>query len=100
MAATLSEIADLATWPPFMRRIRAAVAKAAVDIGAELAAETPRSQIRRSLSVNVFASLDDYTARFALAVARNPVITNDSSDSDIEFTVNSVWDVIAGAPPA
>jgi hypothetical protein len=52
------------------------------------------------LSVNVFTDLDGYARRFALAVATNGVITYESIDGDIQFTVNSVWDTIAGAPPA
>ena len=100
MATALSEIHDLASWPPFQRRVQAAMVKAATAVGSEPAEQTPRSQLRRALSVNVFADLEDHTRRFAVAVASNPVITYESSDGDIEFTVNSVWDTIAGAPPA
>jgi hypothetical protein len=99
---SLSDIADLATWPPFVRRIQAAMVTAAKDVAAELEPEnpTPRSTLRRALSVNVFANLDDYTRRFAIGVATNPAITHASSDNDIQFTVNSIWDAVAGAPPA
>lgn len=99
---SLSEIADLATWPPFIRKVQAAMITAAKDVAAEAEPEspTPRSQLRRALSVNVFADLDDYTRRFAVGVATNPVITYNSPDGDIQFTVNSIWDAVAGAPPA
>jgi hypothetical protein len=50
--------------------------------------------------VNVLADPTGWAPRFALAVVTNPVITVASSDSDIQFTVNSVWDAIAGAGPA
>jgi hypothetical protein len=101
VADTLTGITDLATWPPFRRRVRAAMLVAAVAVGNERPVDgDPRSTLRRALSVNAFAYTDDYEGRFAAAVAANPVITGDSSDGDIEFTVNSVWDAIAGAPPA
>jgi hypothetical protein len=100
VATDLAGISALSQWPPFIERVQAAMVKAAVAVGAEAQQETPRSTLRRSLSVNVFTDLDDYTRRFAVAVAANPVITHDSSDGDIEYTVNSVWDAIAGAPPA
>jgi hypothetical protein len=99
---SLSEIYDLSTWQPFVRKVQAAMVTAAKDVAAELepASPTPRSTLRRSLSVNVFTDLDGYTRRFAIAVATNPVLTYDSPDDAIQFTVNSVWDAIAGAPPA
>lgn len=100
MAQVLSEVHDLSEWPAFRRRVLAAMIVAAKDVGAEPADQTPRSTLRRALSVNVFTDLDGYTRRFAVAVAANPVIGFSSSDSDIQFTVNSVWDTIAGAPPA
>jgi hypothetical protein len=101
VASTLIGIIDLASWPPFRRKVQAAMIKAAVAVGAEAAVDgSPRSQLRRALSVNVFAALDDYTQRFAIAVATNPVVDADSPDDAIEFTVNSMWDAIAGAPPA
>lgn len=100
MAADLHGTTDLSSWPPFVRRVQAAMIKAATDVAAETSEETPRSTLRRALSVNVFANREDYTGRFAIAVASNPVITHDSSDGDLQFTVNSVWDAIAGAPPA
>lgn len=34
--------------------------------------------------------------RIALAVSSNPAIDAPSSDSDIQFTVNSMWDPLAG----
>ncbi|WP_370943998.1 hypothetical protein AB5J62_33495 [Amycolatopsis sp. cg5] len=100
MAATLAESAELASYPPFARRVQAAVSVAAKDVGSE--ADDPnnptRTQLRRALATNVFANPDDYGARFAWAVATNPVITLASTDNDVQFTVNSVWDTIAGAP--
>lgn len=101
MATDLTAIIDLSSWPPFRRKVRAAAIKAAVAVGNEAAVDgDPRSQLRRALAVNVLAKPDDYTDRFSLAVATNPVIDADSPDDAIEFTVNSMWDAVAGAPPA
>jgi hypothetical protein len=100
VANELDVIYDLASWPPFVRRVRAAMVKAAVSVASELADTTERSRLRRALSVNVFDDLSDYTGRFAIAVARNPVMNAASIDGDIEFGVAEVWDAIAGAPPA
>lgn len=101
MAASLADSAELATFPPFVRRVQAAASVAAKDVGSE--ADDPdnptRTQLRRALATNLYANPFDYGARFAWAVATNPVITLSSSDGDIQFTVNSVWDTIAGAPP-
>lgn len=101
MAATLTEITDLAVWPAFRRRVRAAMVKAAIDVAAEAPDEThtERSLRRRALATNVIQELNAYEERFAMAVATNPVVTAESDDGAIQFTVNSVWDAVAGAPP-
>lgn len=100
MPADLTGITDLAEWPPFVRQVRAAMIQAAVAVASELADATPRSTLRRALSTNVFTDLDGYTARFAIAVASDAAITNASTDGQISFTVDAMWDAIAGAPPA
>jgi hypothetical protein len=101
MAGALIEIADLAAYPPFRRRVRAAMTVAAVSVAAEQpdSGQPERSNLRRSLATNILARLDDHEERFAHAVAANPVITSGSSDNDVQFTVNSVFDAVAGAPP-
>lgn len=99
MAATLEDIFLLARRTSFVERIQAAVAKAAVAVAAETPDLSERSRLRRALSVKVLENSEEYASRFALAVATNPVITQASTDSDVEFTVNSMWDAIAGAEP-
>lgn len=99
MAATLEDIFLLARRSSFIERIQAAVVKAAVAVAAETPAQTERSRLRRALSVKVLENSEEYAVRFALAVATNPVVTQGSSDSDIEVTVNSMWDAVAGAEP-
>jgi hypothetical protein len=95
----LEDIFMLARRTSFIERVQAAVAKAAVAVAAEAPDQSERSRLRRSLSVKVLEHSEEYAFRFALAVATNAVITQASTDSDVEFTVNSMWDAIAGAEP-
>lgn len=101
MAAALEDAYTLTRVSSFVERVEAAVVKAAVDVAAETPDQSERSRLRRALSARVLENRDDtdYARRFALAVAVNPVITKSSSDNDIQFTVNSVWDAMAGAEP-
>lgn len=101
MAGTLEASAELAELPSFQRRVRAAMITAAKDVAAELVnpQDPQRSQQRRGLALNVFADIEKHTRMFAILVATNGVITSESSDNDVQFTVNSVWDAVAGVPP-
>lgn len=93
----LSDMTDLATWPPFVRRVTGAMLKAAVAVGAEAFDGTQYRIQRRALSVKVLEDSPLWGSRFAYAVAQNAAVTYSSNDGDIEFTVNSVWDAMAGA---
>jgi hypothetical protein len=95
--AVLSEITDLAEHPTHIRRVTAAAIKAAVAVGAETYDGTQYRIMRRALATNVFTDAELWGERFAWPVAANPVITSGSTDGDIEFTVNSLWDAMAGA---
>lgn len=99
MAATLDDIYTLARTSSFTERVAAAVVKAAVAVAAELPDQSERSRLRRSLSYKVLQDPEEYAIRFALAVATNPVVVKASPDDAIEFTVNSMWDAVAGAEP-
>lgn len=94
---SLSDMTDLATWPPFIRRVTTAAVTAAVNVGAETFDGTNYGLQRRALVKQVLEDPTLWGTRFAYAVAQNPAITFASSDSDIQFTVNSVWDAMAGA---
>lgn len=101
MSAALSDVAYLAGYPEFVDKVKAAAVTAATQVGQETSdVTTDYYRLRRALSVNVLQDPDGWARRFAIAVATNAVITKDSSDSDIQFTVNSVWSSIAGAGPA
>lgn len=97
MAATLSEIAYLSNYEPFTNRVEAAVVQAAISIGNEADDGSQYETLRRALATNVLQHPTQYTYLFNGPVAANAVITNDSTDSDLQFTVASVWDAIAGA---
>lgn len=99
MADVLDQMSQLATTRSFIERVQAAMVKAAVAVGAEQDDGSPYGQLRRSLSVRVLENSDTWAPRFAWAVATNAVINHDSSASDVEFTVNSLWDAFAGAVP-
>jgi hypothetical protein len=99
VASALTDITDLGVHPTFIRRVTAAVVKAAVDIGAEAFSGLPNQILRRALATKVFEDTDLWGVRFSRGVAANPVITIDSTDGDIQFTVNSLWNAYAGAFP-
>src|SRR5687768_12478188 len=101
MAATLEASFNLSTLSSFRERVATAVAIAAVAVAAEQPDQSERSRLRRALASRVLENREDidYASRFAIAVARNPVIVFNSPDDAIQFTVNSVWDAMAGAEP-
>lgn len=100
MATDLTEIHDLAVWPAFQRRVRSAMISSAVAVGSETPTSTNYSAARQGLVTSVLQDMDAWTERFAYAVAANSTITYTSTDSDITWTVASVWDALAGAGPA
>lgn len=93
----LADMTDLATWPPFVRRVTGAMLKAAVAVGAEEFDGSQYKLQRRALVKTVLEDSPLWGSRFAYAAASNVAINADSTDNDIEFTVNSVWDAMAGA---
>lgn len=97
MSVVLTDIADLATYPGFIRKVTAAVVKSAIAIGNETYDGTQYRIMRRALATKVLEESDTWGTRFSWGVAANAAITRDSSDGDIEWTVASIWDGIAGA---
>ncbi len=93
----LDTVEALATWPLFIRRVTAAAVTAAVDVGAETFDGTTYKLQRRALVKQVLENPTLWGERFAYAAARNPALSFASTDNDIQFTVNSVWDAMAGA---
>jgi len=93
------DMAYLAEHPGFRERVRIAMITAAVDIGAEANDGSEYRRLRRAHSVNVLQNQDAFAGVYAWVVASNVAISFTSSDSDIQFTVNSRWDAVAGAAP-
>lgn len=93
----LADQAQLARFPAFQDRVLLAAVQAARDVAAEPVSDDPaRDNLRATLAANLLANPTAYAERFAWACAANPAVSFTSSDSDLQYTVNSVWDAIAG----
>ncbi|MGZ0147156.1 hypothetical protein ACXJJ3_08800 [Kribbella sp. WER1] len=94
---SLLDQAQLARFEGFADRVLVAAMQAAADVAAEApSGDQRRDSLRKTLATNVLNDPEGYHVRFAWAVARNVAITFESTDSDIQFTVNSMWDGMAG----
>jgi hypothetical protein len=97
MATTLSDISDLAVHPRFIRRVTAAVIKAAVVVAAEPYDGTNYKIMRRALATKVFEDTDTWGERFSWSVAANGPITVTSTDAEVDAATRALWDATAGA---
>lgn len=99
---TFNQMAGLAKHEDFRNQVRIAMVTAAIAVGAE--ASDPNnpetSRLRRAHSANVLQNQDAWAEQYAWAVAANPSITYPAKDNDVQFTVNSKFNAMAGAPPA
>lgn len=86
---------QLAQDAAFVARVQMALAKSAIAVMAE-DASTDYHAVRSIWAATVLRDLAHYGAIAAYGVASNTAITVESSDSDIEFTVNSQWNAYAG----
>lgn len=93
---SLLDSAQLASDGEFRARIQVAAITAAKDVIGEEATDDAVSLRRQSLAFAVLSSPDYLTNRFAWAVASNPAMGPDATDSDIQYTVNSVWSDLSG----
>ena len=87
----------------FRSRVRMAVMTAAVLVAGEAqnAMSTTAYLKRQGLATKVLAAAGygehgEILDMFAWSVAQNSAISSGSTDSDIQFTVNSVWSDCAG----
>lgn len=92
---SFQEQVDLAESTSFVARVQMAMVKAALAVAAEDAA-TEHHATRSQWATQVLRDPAHYAARMAYGVAANGAVTTDSTDSDIEFTVNSIWNAYAG----
>lgn len=91
--------AALAEDSTFRTRVRVALMTAAKDVmGEEQTYSDAQYGLRQALADEVIAAAGGGAVleRFVWLVITNPAITGESSDNDIQFTVNSLWDDAAG----
>lgn len=94
---SLLDQAQLAKHQGFRDRVLTAAVQAAVQVAAEApSGDQRKDDLRATLATNVMNDPMGYVERFAWSVVQNAAITYESTDSDIQFTVNSVWDGLAG----
>jgi hypothetical protein len=89
--------AALADDETFRGRVRVAMVTAAINVMGE--AKETDDQIygkRQALAYQVLTNSGSYVDQFSWSVAANVAITASSIDSDIQFTVNSLWDDLSG----
>ena len=92
---TYAEQYTLALTPTFRNRVGQALIAAARDVQAEAPATTNHTN-RSNFARDVLRDPGHYDEAMSRAVCANVAITIDSIDSDIQFTVNSLWDTFAG----
>jgi hypothetical protein len=93
----LLDQANLAADTTFIARVQMAIVTAALQIvGEDPGSDVDVSYRRQSLGINVLGDPAGHAARFAWAVASNPVITADATDSDIAYTITTIWSDLAG----
>ena len=92
--------ATLAENTVFRTKVRVALATAAKDVMGEAKASMSDTEFgkRQALAFEVLraAASGMYLEAFVWAVVANPVITDQSPDDAIQFTVNSSWGDLAG----
>jgi hypothetical protein len=99
--SALSAAVELAGSIPFQVRVQAAAIKAAVSVAAEDSG-TANHDRRLQLAGQVLRSPEAWGRVLAQGVASNASILANAMtdteipDSDIEYTVNSLWDAYAG----
>lgn len=91
---------QIATSPDFKARIKVLLIGSCIDIIGEDPANKSSAYIekRHSLAVQILNSPEFFIERFAFAVVsyNSSIITTESSDSDIQWTINTVFSDIAG----
>lgn len=84
--------------PDNIAKVRQAMVKAALDVSAE-PASVAHHELRADLALAALTESQVWAQRsFAPAVASNPGLTTTPTDNDLQFTVNAVFNAIAGVP--
>ena len=95
----------LATDGGFLTKVRVAMVKVAVDIAGETPASpanTAKDDKRHALTTLVLAQGGPgaFVGIFAEVCAALGTLTTANTDADVEFTVASIWDDLAGVSGA
>lgn len=97
---TFLEQIQLAEDGEFQARVRQAAITAAAQIMADQPDNTPQAiakhALRTKLALDVLRSPSAWARPIAAAVVTNVAISVESTDSDLQWTVNSLWDALAG----
>lgn len=90
--------ATLAKDTGFQDRVRVAIVTAATNVLGEAKGEKSDQVYgkRQYLAYQILTNSGGHTERFSWAVAANPAVTAASNDGDIQFTVDSLIDDMAG----
>ena len=98
--ATYLDRAQLARHPGYRDRVQVAMVVTAVNVASEgPSGDDRKDSLRAALATNVLNDPNGYVERFTWAVLSNPVIADSglsTSDSDLEYTMSTVWDALAG----
>lgn len=90
----------------FLLMVQGAIVKSALAILNDRPANTPEAieahRRRCTLAREVLLEPERLAKAMAIGVVSNPAIEAKSTDNDVEFTVNSIWNAYAGVvlPPA
>ena len=80
------------------KRVIAAIYKAAQSVAAESTTGKGEQEYlkRQNLAYKVKFQGEAMVSQWAMSICSGGIITNASTDNDIEFTVNSQWDAFSG----
>lgn len=94
---SLIDQAQLARHTGFRDRVLVCAVQAAVQVAAEAeSGDARKDSLRATLATNVLNDPLGHVERFAWAVAQASAINYESPDGDLQWTVNSLWDGLAG----
>lgn len=97
--------AALARNDSFIDRVRILAAKAAIAVSSEAYGgqgqpTAAQHNLRIAYANKYLLDPEKQSIVMVWGVASNPAITSQSIDSDLEFTINSIWDAYSGVAPA
>jgi hypothetical protein len=96
---TLEERSTLGADPTFRARCQSAALQAATDVMAE-PPDTHGHEERTAYANKVLLNPSLQSQAIAFGVAAAPAIHEASTDSDVQFTINSLWDAWSGVSAA